>query len=189
MAEPYSCFFESREAWREWLLKNHATFREIWVIYYKKHTKVKSIVYREALEEALCFGWIDGIIKTIDDQTYKQRFSPRKPKGNWSETNIRLALQLEAEGRMHPSGLTYKERWIPGSAKDIRKQLTERHETDWESVLEQFPGALGNYRNLSPTHKKHYLMWIHDAKKEETRLRRMAEAIARLEKGEKLGLK
>ena len=92
------------EEFRKWLLKNHRTKKEIWLIQYKKATKKPSINYVEAVEEALCFGWIDGLEKSMDTERYALRFSPRRPKSNWTETNKERARKLIAEGRMTEAG-------------------------------------------------------------------------------------
>jgi len=94
----------TREEFRKWLQKNHKSKKEIWLIQYKKATKKPSINYVEAVEEALCFGWIDGLEKRIDDERYALRFSPRRPKSSWTETNKERARKLIAEGRMTEAG-------------------------------------------------------------------------------------
>ncbi len=121
MTQLASSTFINREAWRQWLLENHAGFNEFWIIFYKKHTGKPTVIYREALEEALCFGWIDGILKRIDDECYMQRFTPRRSRSNWSETNIKLALKLLSEGRMHESGLAFSQRWVSDSSIKVVK--------------------------------------------------------------------
>ena len=92
------------EDFRKWLIENHQTKREIWVIQYKKATKKPSLNYSEAVEEALCFGWIDGLVKSMDTERYAIRFSPRRPKSNWTDTNKDLARRMIAEGKMTPAG-------------------------------------------------------------------------------------
>lgn len=92
------------DEFRKWLLKNHKTKKEIWLIQYKKATKKPSIHYVEAIEEALCFGWIDGLEKSMDAERYALRFSPRRPKSNWTNTNKERARRLIAEGRMTDAG-------------------------------------------------------------------------------------
>jgi uncharacterized protein YdeI (YjbR/CyaY-like superfamily) len=190
MEKPFtSVHFENRGAWREWLMANHSITNEIWVIYFKKHTGKTSIVYREALEEALCFGWIDGMIKRIDEEQYMQRFTPRRDKSNWSDTNIRLALKLKGEGKMHESGLKFQSRW-----KFFPKDKDEKNANfvlplEIEAALREFPEAYSNFNNLPPSCRNQYVLWIMDAKKDETRARRIAESISLLEKGKKLGMK
>jgi uncharacterized protein YdeI (YjbR/CyaY-like superfamily) len=95
---------EDRQAWREWLAANHSTEREIWLVYYKKSSGKTSIPYDDAVEEALCFGWIDGIAKSLDAERTAQRFTPRRPKSNWSELNKERARKLIANGSMTEAG-------------------------------------------------------------------------------------
>jgi uncharacterized protein YdeI (YjbR/CyaY-like superfamily) len=183
-------FFPNRDAWRDWLMKNHLSVNEIWIIYFKKHTGKESIIYREALEEALCFGWIDGRVKSIDEERYMQRFTPRRKKGsNWSVTNIRLALELMSEGKMHESGLQFRKYWEEPLVEKLGKVMELQTNIDFEEVLKEFPLALMNFNSLSFSCQKQYKMWVLGAKKEETRIKRIHEAISLLEKGKKLGLK
>lgn len=98
-------YVKKRGEWRKWLEKNHQKESEIWLVYYKKHTKKPSIPYNDAVEEALCFGWIDSSEKRIDKERYAQRFTPRKPKSNWSESNKERVRKLIVQGKMTPAGL------------------------------------------------------------------------------------
>ena len=98
--------FKDRRAWRFWLEKNGPRDKEVWVIFYKKHTGKPSVSYEEAVEEAICFGWIDGILRRVDDERYAQKFTPRAEKTVWSETNARRANKMIREGRMTEAGLT-----------------------------------------------------------------------------------
>lgn len=91
--------------WRTWLEEHHATAPEVWVLYHKKHTGIPSIAWAEAVEEALRFGWIDGLVRRIDDDRYAQRWTPRRPTSRWSKVNVAIAERLIAEGRMTPAGL------------------------------------------------------------------------------------
>lgn len=97
-------YVTTSDEFRKWLLKNHRTKKEIWLVQYKKATKKPSINYVEAVEEALCFGWIDGLEKSMDAERYALRFSPRRPKSNWTNTNKERARKMIAEGRMTPAG-------------------------------------------------------------------------------------
>src|SRR5256885_14789235 len=98
-------YVTSRDDWRAWLEKNHETEKEVWLIYYKKHTNRPRIPYDDAVEEALCFGWIDSIVQKIDDERYAQKFTPRKSSSKWSESNKRRVRKLLQEGRMTQAGL------------------------------------------------------------------------------------
>src|SRR5438105_15894095 len=97
--------FRSRDAWRRWLARHYQDKREIWLVYYKKSSGKTGVSYDESVEEALAYGWIDGLTKSIDDESYAGRFTPRKPKSNWSASNISRVKKLIAEGRMGPAGL------------------------------------------------------------------------------------
>ena len=97
--------FAAVDDWRAWLEEHHATAPEVWVLYHKKHTGIPSIAWAEAVEEALRFGWIDGLVRRIDDDRYAQRWTPRRPTSRWSKVNVAIAERLIAEGRMTPAGL------------------------------------------------------------------------------------
>jgi uncharacterized protein YdeI (YjbR/CyaY-like superfamily) len=98
-------YVTTREEFRSWLIKNHQTKKEIWLIQYKKAAKKPSIHYVEAVEEAICFGWIDGLEKSMDSERYTLRFSPRRPKSNWTETNKERARKMISQGQMTEAGL------------------------------------------------------------------------------------
>src|SRR5215475_8170966 len=98
-------YLKTRNEWREWLAQNGHAEKEIWLIYYKKHSQKPRIAYEDAVGEALCFGWIDGLIKKLDEDRYAQKFTPRKPKSRWSALNIKRARKLIADGVMTPAGL------------------------------------------------------------------------------------
>jgi uncharacterized protein YdeI (YjbR/CyaY-like superfamily) len=98
-------YVTTRDEWRAWLAEHHDTEREVWLVSYKKHTGRPQIPYDDAVEEALCFGWIDSLVKTIDDERFAQKFTPRKEKSNWSESNKRRVRKLVREGRMTEAGL------------------------------------------------------------------------------------
>ena len=112
----------NRDEWRRWLAKHHADKKEIWLVYYKKASGKTGVSYDESVEEALAFGWIDGIAKSIDEHTYVGRFTPRRPKSNWSESNIARVKKLLADGRMAAPGLAV----IPAKIKDSLPHLRGR---------------------------------------------------------------
>ena len=163
----------SREDWRRWLSRHHAESKAIWVVFLKKHTGRAALTYQDALEEALCFGWIDGVRKRIDDLRFAQRFTPRTKSSRWSETNRALAADLEARGLMTPAGLAAR-----GSAPP-----------EWLVVaLRSRPAAWKSFNALPPSHQRRYVGWISSAKRDETRKKRVAEALALLEENKRLGL-
>jgi len=178
-----------RAAWRAWLAANGAAEQEIWLVIYKKHTGTPCVSYDEAVEEALCFSWIDGLIKRLDDDRYAQRFTPRKPGSSWSESNKIRVRKLIAEGRMAPAGLATvtfpldptedapAPRTEPALSNDLLAQL-QADEVAWAS-----------FNRLPPSHQRQYAGWIMDAARSETRRRRLEEAISKLAAGQPLGMK
>lgn len=181
----------NRIEWREWLEKNHATVEELWLIFYRKSTGVPSIEYKEAVEEALCFGWIDGLRKRFDEKRYGCRFTPRRPRSKWSPLNIKMAEKMLGDGKMTPAGLeAYKNR-IPYEKEfqKVRESKTIELTPEIEKAFKKNKKAWDYFTNLAPSHKKHYIGWIISAKREETRKKRIKEAVQLLSKNEKLGMK
>lgn len=179
---------EDRHAWRSWLEAHHASETEVWLVFLKKHTGQRSIRYQEALEEALCFGWIDGVRQRMDEDRFAQRFTPRRQPSHWSEANKRLVARLSKEGRMAPAGLSVVDFPLldPDVSSPIRKELPS---PDWlEAVLRNDPMAWANFQDLPPSHQRRYIGWISDAKREETRRRRIQEAILLLRENKRIGL-
>lgn len=187
-----SIYFKDRKSFTNWLQQNYQTSKGIWMIYYKKYTKKKCINYREALEEALCYGWIDSIIKRIDEERYVRKFSPRKDSKNWSELNKKIALDLIHNGRMTPAGLSKIDPSIQLEEK-ISKRNTVPSRSKRIIVPDYFLNELSkndvsyrNFNKLAPSHKKNYILWISQAKREETRTKRIHETIQLLIKEKKL---
>ena len=179
---------KNRKEWRDWLKKNHTTEKEIWLVYYKKHTGKQTISYRDSVEEALCFGWIDGTKKRIDDERYTHKFTIRKVKSKWSPLNIKLAKKLIKEKKMTSFGLIYFEQRIEYDEKAIASNefvLTP----EMEQVLRNNKKAWSNFKKLAPSYRKQYIGWLISAKKEETIQGRVEEAIKLLEQNQKLGMK
>jgi uncharacterized protein YdeI (YjbR/CyaY-like superfamily) len=170
----------TRGQWRAWLKKNHRAACEIWLVFFKKHTGKPRVSYNDAVEEALCFGWIDGIAKTIDDTRYAQRFTPRRTGSNWSTINRRRYAELVAGGRMTPSGAAV----APTPATSAVKR-----DDSVPPELKKDRVAWRNFQTLAPSHRRMYSLWINDAKKPETRQRRLAEALSLLRQNKKLPLK
>lgn len=181
----------NRDAWRAWLEENHNVKRKIWLIYYKKHTGKRSIPYEDSVEEALCYGWVDSIIKKIDDDKCARKFTPRKACSRWSESNKRRAYKMMKEGKMTEEGLArVREAMVNGKwskASVSRRDLTIP--SYFLDALAKNKKALKNFDRLAPSYKRQYVEWILGAKKEETRQKRIAEVADVLGKGKKLGLK
>lgn len=172
-----------------WLEKNAAFEKKIWLIYYKKHTGKPSIPYDHAVEEALCFGWIDSTVRRIDEERYMQQFTPRNTKSNWSELNIRRVESMIKAGKMTEAGLAKFN--LPQEAKrpTIKKMehIIIPEFISWK--LQTNTTVWTNFCNLAPSHQRNYINWITSAKKQETREKRLKEAIAVLRKNQKLGMK
>jgi len=176
----------SRQDWRKWLGLHHAESKAIWVVFLKKHTGRAALTYQDALEEALCFGWIDGVRKRIDDLRFAQRFTPRTKSSRWSETNRALAADLEARGLMTPAGLAAR-----GSTPPDPPPAGEQTSgvPEWlAGALRASPLAWKNFNALPPSHQRRYVGWISSAKRDETRDKRVAKAIALLEENKRIGL-
>jgi uncharacterized protein YdeI (YjbR/CyaY-like superfamily) len=180
-------YVTSREKWRAWLTKHHKSETEVWLIYYKKHTRRPRIPYDDAVEEALCFGWIDSIVKRVDDEKFAQKFTPRRDGTKWSEINKRRLRKLIREGRMTEAGLAKIDLVMLGKDEQAKPS---RSDGDIPRVLRQAlmanAKAWKNFQNLTPSRRQAYIRLIMDAKKDETRERRLREAVALLEqsKGE-----
>jgi uncharacterized protein YdeI (YjbR/CyaY-like superfamily) len=178
-----------RNEWRGWLEKNHDVVNEVWLIYYKKHTSKPRIPYDDAVKEALCFGWIDSIVKRVDDERYAQKFTPRKDGSRWSEAKRRVK-ELMREGMMTEAGLA-KVRAAKESGEWFKSRLRKEFEVPpyMKKALTANKRALENFNKLAPSYKRNLVGWVSSAKREETRKRRLKEAIRVLERGEKLGMK
>jgi uncharacterized protein YdeI (YjbR/CyaY-like superfamily) len=177
--------FASQREFRKWLQANHASTRELVVRCYKVHAREKGLTYREALDEALCFGWIDGVRRSADGDSFTTRFTPRKPRSKWSAINIRRAKELEAEGRMHEAGLRAFAARDAGSSK--RYSFEEKPSQLDPASLKAFRTnrrAWMFFRAQAPWYQRTSIFWVMDAKKEETRARRLAELIAHSARGE-----
>ena len=184
-------YVTDREQWRDWLSLNHATKAGIWLVFYKKETSRPTIDYEAAVEEALCFGWIDSIIKKIDAARYARKFTPRSDKSKWSQHNKKRANKMIKRGRMTEVGLakikTAKKSGL--WAKDPRPQISLEIPPEFAKALARNKKAKEFFGTLAPSYRKYYIGWIIVAKRPETKKRRIEESIALLEKGKKLGLK
>ena len=178
-----------RVAWHDWLVEHGASATEVWLVYYKASTGKPTISYEDSLEEALCFGWVDSLIQKIDAEKYARKFTPRKAGSKWSELNKHLVAKLVQEGRMTAAGLARVD-FPLSEAPAARPKRPALALPDWlKAGLMANPAAWENFQKLAPSHQRNYIGWISDAKQEETRQRRLQEAIGRLLKNEKLGLK
>lgn len=177
-------FFKNGTAFRKWLQKNHNRETEQWVGYYKKATKLPSMTWSESVDQALCFGWIDGLRKSIDDKSYKIRFTPRRPKSNWSAVNVKKMEELIEQGLMTEAGLSiYDKRKAEKTANYSyeRKKVSLRR--DYLKMLKTNNQAYEFFRKLPPSAKQLSVGWVMNAKREETRLRRLQQLIDSSERG------
>jgi len=171
-------YFTNRDGWRDWLQQNHATKKEAWLIHYKKHMGKAGIQYEDAVEEALCFGWIDGKLRSIDGEKYALRYSPRRKNSVWSEVNKKRAEKMIIQRRMAQAGLT-KIRQAQESGEWHRATLREMLEVppDLENRLVADKDAGLSFKRLTPSRQKQLIWWVTSAKREETRQRRIDEII------------
>jgi len=168
----------SRAEWRQWLTANHRTYQGVWLVYYKVRSPKPSIRYSDAVKEALCFGWIDSKVKTLDDERYQQIFTPRKPKSVWSKLNKQYVEELVAQGLMTDAGLEkitaaqQNQSWF---ALDEVEALVIPE--DLAQALSADERADRNFAEFNPSTKKNVLFWISSAKRPDTRLRRINQTI------------
>jgi uncharacterized protein YdeI (YjbR/CyaY-like superfamily) len=178
-------YISNRDDWRDWLAENHADSPGVWLIYYKKHTGVARVAYEEAVEEALCFGWIDSTVRRLDNQRYAQKFMPRRARSNWSSLNRARAEKLMAAGTMAAAGMRAIEAARENGAWD--KALEDRVDRpmppELEKVLKKDPKAAAGFSGMTPTQRKYVINWIAEAKRPETRERRAAKAVLKLREG------
>ena len=180
-------FFATPAALREWLEKHHADRREQWVGFYKKRLDKPSITWPESVDEALCFGWIDGLRKTIDAQSYKIRFSPRKTTSIWSTINIHRAQELARQGRMRPAGVkAFAARKENKSGIYSYKQRRDQLEEPYHRMLRKNKNAWDFFQAQPPGYRRQIGWWIVSAKQEETRLKRLEKLIETFSRGKRL---
>ena len=181
----------NRDEWQAWLKENHDTKKGVWLLYYKKHTGKSSIPYDDAVEEALCFGWIDSIIKKVDDEKFARKFTPRKGKSRWSELNKKRARKMMNAGKMTEAGITIvREAKKSGEWFKIAQARKELVIPSYiKEELAENKKALDFFNSLASSYKRNLVGWITSAKREETRKRRLMEAIRLLEQNKKLGMK
>jgi len=181
----------NREQWRNWLEKNHAKETEVWLVFLKQHTGRPNVSYNDAVEEALCFGWIDGVKRSIDEDHYTHRFTPRKSDSKWSELNKERARHMIDAGRMAPAG----EKSIELAKKNGKWTRPANVRADFSmppefnARLKRNAKAATFFATLAPSYQRQYIAWIATAKRPETRNRRLDEAIELLTRGEKLGMR
>jgi len=178
----------SEAEWEAWLDAEHATSDGVWLKFAKKGSGVETVVYAEALDVALCYGWIDSQVARLDERFYLQKFTPRRARGKWSQINREKIEALTKQGRMRPAGLAQVElakadgRWEAAYASPANVQMPD----DLQAALDASPKAAEFWAGLSKSNRFAILYQLHDAKKPETRARRLEKFVGMLERGEKL---
>jgi uncharacterized protein YdeI (YjbR/CyaY-like superfamily) len=166
--------FATREEWRTWLEQHHGSEREAWLVHYKKKAAQPAVTYEEAVEEALCFGWIDGLLRSMDGERYALRYSPRRPRSIWSQSNKRRVEKLIAEGRMTVAGLAKvaeareNGEWDAAAAREETSAIP----ADLVEELERH-AARASFEDWPASRKKQYLYWLNSARRPETRQKRI----------------
>ena len=180
-------FFKSPGDFRRWLEKHHADTHELWVGYYKKGSGHPSITWPESVDEALCFGWIDGIRKSVDDISYTIRFTPRRRGSTWSAINIKRAAELIKQGLMQPAGLkAFQARKEYKSGIYSYEQRTAQLDAPYEKIMRQNKAAWDFFQAQPASYRKLACWWVVSAKKEETRLKRLQKLIEESAQGRRV---
>jgi uncharacterized protein YdeI (YjbR/CyaY-like superfamily) len=181
--------------WRAWLEQHHQLEQEVWLVFWKAHTGQPCISYEDALDEALCYGWIDSLIQKIDEQRYARKFTPRTNTANWSEVNQRKVARLIRAGRMTQAGLDKLGSLTLSDLEALAARPREPRAAE-VSVPDEVQASLQasglawqNFCQMMPSQRRIYIGWITSAKRRETFDRRIQEAIARLEQNQPLGMK
>ncbi|MBS4753441.1 YdeI/OmpD-associated family protein [Nocardioides sp. zg-ZUI104] len=172
-------FFADAAEFGAWLAAHHDTATELWMGLYKKHVPDRGLTWEQAVPEALCWGWIDSVAQRIDDDSRRQRWTPRRPTSNWSRVNLELVERLQAEGRMQPSGLAIWEQRRTSPAPYL-------HERDGEPILPEAyaarlatdPAAAAFWAEATAGYRRLCVTWVLNAKQEATRERRMSQLVA-----------
>lgn len=185
-------YVPDRARWRAWLEAHHDTEPNgIWLVYYKQHSDKPSLEYNESVEEALCFGWVDSLIRRLDEDRYVRKFTPRKPDSQWAESNRRRVDKLIGQGLMAEPGLALVEYakanglWEDAPIPEISETVSPA----FRRALDANHAARVFFEKLTDAQRRQYVLWINQAKREATTRKRVAEAISLLEQGRKLGMK
>jgi uncharacterized protein YdeI (YjbR/CyaY-like superfamily) len=174
------------QQWRNWLQEHQSSESEVWLVFHKRHRGSEGISYDDSVKQALCFGWIDSIVRRLDDDRYARKFTPRKRDSRWSTINRRRYAHLKARGLLTASGLerapTSRNGDVPQPSVSVTPQCIEKR-------LKSNARAWEYFKLLAPSYQRTYIGWIDSAKRKETKERRLREAVNSMAAGKKLGLK
>jgi len=180
---------QTLDEWRDWLDDHHQSEGEVWLVFFKKHTGVRSIDYKDALDEALCVGWVDSLVKRLDDRRYALKFTPRRSDSKWSDTNRKRYAELKADGRLKPAGIKRPPTDRGYGPRLVRMPLPSKLPPYIKDGLSKRATAQRHFEALSAEQRRRYVAWIESAKREDTKRRRLDEALRLLAEGKPLGLK
>ena len=175
----------SKKQWRAWLVRHHRSSPGVWLVFHKDHTGVRSISYEDSIRVALCFGWVDSLIKRLDNDRYARKFTPRKPTSKWSDSNRKRWAELQAAGLLTAAGQAA----APTDKRYGPRPVIPNLPAYIAKALKTSPKAWAFFQELAPTDRRYFVGWIHLAKRPETRENRIHQSIALLEARQKLGLK
>jgi uncharacterized protein YdeI (YjbR/CyaY-like superfamily) len=178
----------TRSAWRRWLERHHASSKGVWLVFHKQHTGVAGVAYDDSVREALCFGWIDSLVKRLDEDRYARKFTPRKAGSAWSASNLERWAELEAAGELAAAGRAASPKGAPRATPPGRGDIPELPGYI-AAAFRRNRKAWSFFQELPPGERRRFVGWIHTAKKAETKERRIREAVRLLVKGRRLGLK
>jgi len=185
-------YFRNTDEWELWLQKNHKTETELWLVYYKKHTNKTGILYDDSVKVALCYGWIDGLVKKLDEESYARRFTPQKDKSVWSESNKKRVNELIKAGKMRDAGL-HKVQAAKQNGEWTKVVKAPELDTtlsgEFRTALQNNPPAKTCFESFTKAQQNQFAIWINLAKRTETKEKRINESIQLLSEGKKLGVK
>lgn len=183
--ELFTVEVRDRGEWREWLSHHHASVAEVWLVFPKRATGRTTLTYDDAVEEALCYGWIDSLIRRLDDERYARKFTPRKLDSRWSTINRRRYESLLERGLLEPPGLARPPTERSGDSPVPPGSGVPEY---IEQAIRGDPAAWETFQGLAPSYRRQYLAWIDSARRPETREKRLREAIGKLAEGRKPGM-
>jgi uncharacterized protein YdeI (YjbR/CyaY-like superfamily) len=179
-------FFRNTVEFRKWLEENHDKEKEVLVGFYKVGTGKLSMNWPDSVDEALCFGWIDGIRKSLDEESYCIRFTPRNPKSKWSTVNIKKVQEMIRQGKMTPAGLAAYEKRETNPTVYSYENKPERFSPDLEERFRENASSWDFFSRQAPSYKKTVMLWVMSAKQEATRFSRLEKLITASEKSQRM---